>query len=89
MEIDIIQLVGVNSWYAAIPVLLLFLNQGLKKFVAMPSKYAVLVNWGVGIGLGILLAPVGTSIVVACVAGFLAGSAASGIYDGHQEFIKN
>lgn len=74
-----------------IPMILLILNEGLKKYFAMSSKFAILINWGGGIGLNIaFLYPfsTGQELLMAIIVGFLLGSSAGGLYDGAKPAVQ-
>lgn len=64
-----------------IPPVLLALNEGLKAF-GMPSKYAILIDWVLGIVLNVALMWDKQSYVLSGIEGFLIGSSAGGVYDG-------
>lgn len=84
---DIInQVVQISSSLVLVPFLVIPLNEGLKR-MGMPNRFSILVNWILGIGTALVFTPAGTSLAVKVVSGFIAGSAASGIYDGARKLV--
>ncbi len=74
-----------------IPVILITLNEGLKKYFSMPSKGAILINWLGGIFLNVaFLYPftTGKEFLMATIVGFLLGSSAGGLYDGAKPTVE-
>ena len=73
-----------------LPVLLVVLNEGLKNVFCMPPKIALIVNWTVGLILGVVMAIMNQeSAVIGAIWGFLLGSSASGIYDSRKLISTN
>lgn len=74
-----------------IPVVLITLNQGLKQYFGMPSKWAIAINWLGGIVLNVVFLYPFTSpqtALLAVLTGFLLGSSAGGLYDGAKPITQ-
>lgn len=74
-----------------IPIFLITLNQGLKQYFNMPSKWAIAINWIGGSLLNVVfLFPFvdGKAFLLALLTGFLLGSSAGGLYDGAKPITK-
>lgn len=66
-----------------IPVLLVVLNEGLKRIFNMPDRFAIVVSWIGGIGLYVAFSYPFAEVtpIMAVVTGFILGSSACGLYD--------